>query len=123
LPVELILRDVTVAQALHKPVRAVPPTDMQILDQERGNDQPDPIVHPALGLQLTHACVDERVTGIALFPGREPLGGCCGAVWIIGRHLGEFRADRLAHRIRPVKKHVGEEVTPGDLAGECRGPF
>jgi hypothetical protein len=68
LPVELILRDVTVAQALHEPVRAVPPTDMQILDQERGNDHPDPIVHPALSLQLTHAGVDERITRLALFP-------------------------------------------------------
>src|SRR5688572_17333726 len=34
LPIELVLRDVSVAQMLHEPASAMPPSEVQILDQE-----------------------------------------------------------------------------------------
>ena len=95
LPVQLVLGDVAVAQVGHEPVRAVPPADVQVLDQERGHHHPHPVVHPALGLQLPHPGVDQRVAGPALLPGRQPLRGGLRLVRLVGRHLGELGPDRL----------------------------
>src|SRR5512133_1788366 len=48
LPIELVLRNVAVAQMSHEPLSAMPPPNVQVLDQECCHDHPYPIVHPAL---------------------------------------------------------------------------
>ena len=118
LPVQLILGDVAVAQVGHEPGRPVPPADVQVLDQERGHDHPHAVVHPALRLQLAHPGVDQGIAGPPLLPGLEPVGGGLGLIRLVGRHVLELGPDGLGHRIGPVAQHVGEEVPPGDLAGQ-----
>ena len=55
-------------------LRALAPVDVQRLGQEVRDDQPGPVVHPALVRELAHAGVDDRIAGAALLPGRELLG-------------------------------------------------
>src|SRR6185437_15166395 len=99
LPIELVLGNVAVAQAFHEPPSAVPPPDVQVLDQERGNDHPDPIVHPALRLQLTHPGVDQGIARRAFLPRSEPLCRDLARVGVIGWHRAELVANRLAYRL------------------------
>ena len=52
-----------------------PPVDEEVLAEERGDDHPDPIVHPAGCCELSHARVDDRDPRPADLPGFERLGG------------------------------------------------
>ena len=47
------------------------PVEVQVLGQERADDQAAAVVHPAAGEQLAHRRVDDREAGAALAPGVE----------------------------------------------------
>ena len=55
----------------HEPPGSAPPVEVQVLHEEAGRDHPHPVVHPALGPELAHPGVDDRVAGAALAPRRE----------------------------------------------------
>ncbi len=112
LPAVLVAGQVAVDQVPHEVPGPVGPLDVQVLDQERGHDHADPVVHPALGQQLAHARVHDRVAGPALGPGPERLVGVlAGGV----RHLGHLGQEVLAGALRPEVQHGGVELPPGDL--------
>ncbi len=74
LPVADVLGDVTIEEKTPEVALAEPPVDEEILDQERGGDHPDPVVHPAFAGQLPHPGVDDGVTGLAFPPRFETVG-------------------------------------------------
>ena len=78
LPVAVVARLVTVEQPAHEPTLAPAPVDAKVLGQERADQQPGPIVHPALAPQLTHAGVDGREARPALAPRLKALLGVAG---------------------------------------------
>ena len=66
----------------------------------------------------------ERYQVIWVHSGEEALAELTRhPIRIVGWELTELAADRLAHRIRPVKQDIGEEIAPGDLTHERRCPF
>ena len=83
-----------------------PPVDVQRLAQEVRDDQPRPVVHPALPGELPHAGVHDRVAGPALLPGLELLGAAvpavaARAVVLGGRPAAGPRAAGRRSRARP----------------------
>ena len=76
-------------------------------------------MHPALGPQLTHPGVDQRIAGPALLPGLQSAGGRRALVRLVHGHLLELRAGPARVVASGLcTEHVGEEVPPGDLAGQ-----
>jgi hypothetical protein len=94
--------------------RTEAPVDVQLLAQQRRNDHPGPVMHPAFLLQLAHARVHDRHPGPALPPGVERLAVVAPA------HPG--RPVVLGRDGRKRGCHLVEEVAPGELAGEFAGP-
>ncbi len=54
--------------------RAFLARNQQILGQERGDDHPHTVMHPAGSPQLAHAGVDDRNAGAAALPGAQIVG-------------------------------------------------
>ena len=74
LPIPYVLRDVGVDQVTSEVALTETPVEEQVLDQERGHNQPHTIVDPTLGAELTHSGIDEGESGAALAPGLQ-VGG------------------------------------------------
>ena len=94
------------------------PREVEVLHEEAGDDHPHPVRHPALGLELAHPGVDERVPGAALGPGVEPaprLGP------VVDRERGEARLEGLGRAGGLVEEDVGVEVPPAQLATQRGG--
>src|SRR5947209_6977963 len=88
---------------------------VQILRQERADDQPRPVVHPAGPRQLAHPRVDDRVASLAALPGAQVLGVLCPF------ELPHPRLELLLDVRWPVQKDVSVEVTPAQLPDPGRG--
>ncbi len=71
LPVAGVVRDVAVDEQLEEKLRSSPPIDPERLRQERRDEQAPAVVHPPLGAKLPHRCIDNRVTGSSVSPGRQ----------------------------------------------------
>ena len=80
LPVHRVVGDVAVEQQVDEVLGALAPVDVERLGQEVPDDQPGPVVHPALPRELAHPGVDDRVAGAALLPRRELLVAAVPAV-------------------------------------------
>ena len=85
---------------------------MQILDEERGDDHPHPVVHEAGVQQLTHPGIDDRESGAALLPGVEQrlrLGS--------GVHFDtvESGVPVVPPAARPLRQHAGVEIAERQL--------
>ena len=74
-------------------------------------------MHPALGEELAHPGVDDRVPGV---PGPPRLDGVLGLVVAHPRHLGPQVGPR---RARLVEQDVGVELAPGELGLVRVGPL
>ncbi len=83
------------------------PVDPELLDQEGGGDEALAVGDPALGEQLSHAGVHERVAGAALLPGGGRVGivapGAATGMQVAPLQLGVSREE------------LGEEVAPAKL--------
>src|SRR4029079_1045550 len=113
LPVPVVVRLVAVYEPAHEPPLAPAPVDAELLRQERGDDQPHAVVHPALGAQLPHPGVHKRKDRPALAPRLEvPLGAAPPDPAAVA--LLELRAGVP----REVQEDVRVEVAPAQLAPE-----
>ena len=63
--------DVGVYQSVVKPQLAVSPVDVEVLDQEPGDDVPRVVRHVPCDPQLAHRGVDERVASLTELPSSE----------------------------------------------------
>ena len=68
LPAVVVRGDVAVDEVLEEVPRPDRPPHVQVLGEEARRDHPHPVVHPALGEQLAHPGVDDRVAGAARPP-------------------------------------------------------
>ena len=68
LPAAVVRGDVAVDQVAHEVRLARAPVDQQVLRQERRDDHPRPVGHPARGEELAHRRIDERVARPAAPP-------------------------------------------------------
>ena len=119
LPAVVVAGQVPVAQRRHEVPGPPPPVQVQVLDQERRGDHPDPVVHPALRGELAHPGVDDGVPGPALHPGVE-----AGVRLVAGvpAHPVELRRSRFCPgAVGVVVQHVGVELPPAQLGPEHRG--
>ena len=118
LPVAVVVGLVAVDQQAHEPALAPAPVDPEVLGQERADDEPGAVVHPALAPQLAHAGVDQRVAGAPLHQASNGLLGVAppdrAAVAVL-----ELRA-RVAGE---VEEDVVVEVAPAELAAKRLGPL
>ena len=96
---------------------AAAPVDVQVLGQERGDDQPRAVVHPAPRAELAHPGVDHREAGAALAPGLEAL------VVVLPLELVHRRLMGVVGVAGVVEQHVGVEVAPRELAAELGRPL
>ena len=81
------------------------------LTRKLRHDHAGAVVDPALGEQLAHAGVHDRVAGAALLPGAEPRSLRGSSSPASGRH----RSQGLAGRSGLVPEHVGVELAPAEL--------
>ena len=65
-----------------EPAFADTPVDQKVLDEERGHDHTHPVVHPPCALQLTHAGINEWVSGQTLLPSSMSAGSFCHPISI-----------------------------------------
>lgn len=89
------------------------PIDVHIFCEEGSDDHSHAIRQPALGAQLPHCGVDERVAGFPGFPELEARGGEGGGApgdGRVGRFEGFVHAD-----VGPGGEDVAVEVAPGEL--------
>ena len=110
LPVPDVVRHVAVDEVLREVGRALPPVQVEVLREERRGDEPCPVVHRALGAELPHPCVHDRVP-------RLPLPPCCERVRVV--------APAIVTRTEVVPRDPGVgleqlmmEVAPAELARE-----
>ena len=115
LPAVVVGWDVAVVEVLEEEPGAPGPVEMEVLDEEAGDDHPHPVVHEPLGDELAHAGVDDRNAGAAGAPCGESLI-CVRAT--VELDTGESLVERRPRRRRPGMQHVRVEVTPGELLGE-----
>jgi hypothetical protein len=104
--------DIEVDQMLGEESLTMLPLDVQILDQERGNDHTRAIMHPSGRDQLPHRGIDEGISGLSFAPSSELL------TWLVIAHLGELGVVILTRGMRVVMEDVGIELTPCDLLTE-----
>ena len=109
--------DIEIDQMLGEESLTMLPLDVQILDQERGNDHPRAIVHPSCRDQLPHRGIDERVSSLSFAPSSELL------TWLLVTHLGELGVVILTRGMRIVMEDIGIELTPCDLLPEDLVPL
>ncbi len=110
LPARRIVGEVGVDQRVPEPVLAGAPRDQQMLGQQRGDDHPYTVVHPADRPELAQPGIDDRITGAALLP-----GGQRSLVLLPGQRC-EFRTERALRQMRPVKQEMVGELPPIQLA-------
>ena len=96
LPAVLVGGEVAVDQPVQEVPRTVLPLQVQVLDQEAGDDHPHPVVHPPGGPQLAHAGVHDREAGPSLLPRLELGAG------LVVRHPGVLRAQVVASGLGPA---------------------
>src|SRR5262249_47980287 len=60
LPVESVVGEVRIDERVPEPPGPLLPANQQVLDQERGNYHPHPVVHPTRCPELAHACIHQR---------------------------------------------------------------
>ncbi len=77
-------------------------------------------MHPALGEQLPHPGIDDRVAGATELPARQPVL-CVGAG--VPLHPVHRRIDRSAGRVGVVEQHIRVELPPGQLSPKARRAF
>ncbi|MNQ89440.1 hypothetical protein D3C85_1047480 [compost metagenome] len=73
LPAAVVGRQVPVNQLAHEVILPEPPVNVQILGEEARHYHPQPVVHPAGGVEAAHGGVDYGVTGTPLAPGGEGI--------------------------------------------------
>ena len=85
LPAAIVGRQITVNQLAHEIILPEPPVDMEILGQKTRHYHPQPVVHPAGGVEATHGRIDDGKAGAPLTPGgkgiRIPAPGQRGRLW------------------------------------------
>ncbi len=113
LPITDVLGDVAVDEERPEVPLTFAPVDEEILDEERCRDHADTVVHPPFGEELSHAGIDDGITGPALSPRGEPLRVVPPA------DAGKLAADRLRRRRGKGNEGVGVEVAPRQLPDEC----
>jgi hypothetical protein len=91
----------------------VPPVDVEILGEERRRDHARAVVHEALGAELAHRRVNDRIAGAAL--GRRGERGVVFVPPITARAVVRPRG------VRTRREHLGVEVAPAELAEERVG--
>ena len=72
LPVGRVDGDVAVDQPVQEVRRPAPPVDAELFGQERPDQEPRTVVHPALLAQLAHTGVDDRQARASFGPRGEP---------------------------------------------------
>ena len=113
LPVAAVRGGVSVEEVLHEVRGADAPVDPELLDEEGGGDEPLAVGDPALGEQLAHRGVDERVAGVALLPRGDRVGVVApdAATRI---HVAPLQFGRR-------REELGEEVAPAQLSEHLLG--
>lgn len=110
LPAAVVGRQIPVNQPTHEVILPEPPVDVEILGEKACHYHPQPVVHPAGGVETAHRCIDDGVAGTALAPGGEgirvpaPRQGC--RLWFEGAIHGEGRDQH---------QQVAIELTPDEL--------
>ena len=112
LPVRRIVRRIGVDQRIPEPGFAGAPIDQEMLDQERGDDHADAVVHAAGAPELAHAGVDDRIAGAALLP--APEIGCA----LPPGELVEAGVDIVGGKVRMAAHQVIGELAPRQLLTE-----
>jgi len=92
------------------------PPDVQVLGQEGRGDHPHPVVHPALGQELPHAGVHDRVARLPGLPRGDGVG-----VRLVVREPAKARLQVLPQAVRVVEQHVRVELPPGQFGHEALG--
>jgi hypothetical protein len=90
---------------------------MEILDQETRHHHAYAVVHPALGEELPHPCIDKRVAGATGSPGLEERIGLLAGV--PREVIVESHVHRRACTLGSLVHDVGVELAPRDLLAEC----
>ncbi|ORV97874.1 hypothetical protein AWC14_14315 [Mycobacterium kyorinense] len=109
----LIVGHVAVDQLVQEPPRTPLPGQVQILDQKRRDDHPDPVVQVSGPAQLAHARIDYRKPGLAGFPRLEQPLGVLSAVGFDGVEIAVPVPPRA---VRPMVQDRRIEVTKSQLA-------
>ncbi|MNO61292.1 hypothetical protein D3C76_519370 [compost metagenome] len=110
LPATVVGRQIPVDELAHEVILPEPPVDVQILGQETRHYHPQPVVHPAGGVEAAHGGIDYGVAGAPLAPGgkgiRVPAPGQGRRLWL----------ERAIHREgRDQYQQVAIELAPDEL--------
>ena len=81
-----------------------------MLDQERSDDHPNAVVHPARPPQLAHPCVDNGIARLPLLPGVKSV-----LVFAKGK-IFELGPERFLGEIREMEEQVVGEFPPRDFS-------
>ena len=80
-----------------------------MLAQETGGDHADAVVHQTGGIELTHAGIDQRITGSTLAPALKFVL----IITPLDAIIGWFEA--LVYCLREMPENLAEELPPDQL--------
>src|SRR3954469_6823878 len=90
---------------------ALAPVDAELLREERGDHEADPVRHEALARELAHPGIDEREAGAARLPRLERVG-----VVVPGEGAAVALLVLVVEVVGMVEEDLVEEVAPSQVA-------